>query len=733
MASQVLKTVAHFIFSVPDGLDQEQARAARWLNVALAIITLSVIIAIFALYVAPTPQGTFQTLFLADVSVLITAIAVWITAKRGHIKIAASLLLGFLFSLIVYVHIIAADSINRSAILLFVAIIPLVGLLLGRRSMNFFAALSGVTLCVLFYLVQKGVLLESASVKPLLDDVLLLLLLIATNTILLNVSIRRAEERTEDYQRSATALEIVNEQLLTSQIRLQQAQAELEERVAQRTKELRQSNLKLQAEIEERQRAQNQLAHDAVHDALTGLPNRVLFMDRLQHASALAKRHESYRFAVLFLDLDFFKVVNDSLGHTIGDQLLIAIAKRLHQYLDMSDTLVRLGGDEFVILMEGATDSASIASKVHEIQDKLKLPFNLNGHQVVTSASIGVVTDAHLYERPEDALRDADIAMYHAKRLGKSRFEVFKPYMREQALARLELETDLRHALDRHELELFYQPIVSLETGQIVGFEALLRWRSPTRGLVSPMDFVPIAEETRLILPIGHWVLQEACRQIREWQTKFPRQPPLTVSVNVSGSQFCAPDFAAQVAGVLAEVGIGPSSLKLEITEGIWLTSSPEVTAVFEQLKEMGIQLQLDDFGTGYSSLAYLQNFPIQTIKIDRSFVSRIGDNSNHMEIVRAVITMAHDLGMESVAEGVETVAQLSQLRALGCNFGQGYLLSRPVEKGVIETLLSKPFTMVTALPVTNEAQTASPNTFNANFAFENNSVPLSHVHVHTG
>ncbi|MFN8443590.1 MAG: EAL domain-containing protein [Caldilineaceae bacterium] len=683
--------------AVPDHLAQEEKRAARWLNIALVIIVLTVSIAVVTLFIDAPPQNQFIPLLLSDIAAIIAAGSVWGIAKRGLIQLASFILLATLFSLVTYTNIVSFDGIERPSILIYIAMIPLVGLLMGRRSMNLFALLCVVTINAMSYFTFGGKFTLSASIEPAFKNLYMLMLLVVTNTILLNVSIRRAEEKTEEYQQAATTLAKVNEQLQISQTKLQQAQAELEQRVAQRTEELQHSNTKLHAEIEERQRAQNQLAYDAMHDALTGLPNRALFMDRLQHASALVKLHESYRFTVLFLDLDHFKVVNDSLGHTIGDQLLIAIAKRLRNCLHMSHTIARLGGDEFVILIEGSEDERNVTNEAYRIQSELKMPFNLEGHQVVTSASIGIVIEAHCYEQPEDALRDADIAMYQAKRLGKARFEIFKPYMRDQALARLELETDLRHALERKELELYYQPIVWLATEQITGFEALLRWRSPTRGLVNPTEFIPIAEETGLIVPIGQWVIHEACLQIRTWQEKFPKAPPLTVSVNISGHQFFTPDFVAQVSATLKEVDVAASSLKLEITEGTWLHSSPEVTAIFKKMNEMGIQFHIDDFGTGYSSLSYLQDFPIHAVKIDRSFVSRMGDNSNHTEIVRAVITMAHDLGMEAVAEGVETIEQLAQLKALGCNFGQGYLLSRPVDSSTIEHLLDESFTVATS------------------------------------
>lgn len=452
--------------------------------------------------------------------------------------------------------------------------------------------------------------------------------------------------------------------------------------------QIHQQSILLQAEIEGRKRIEAQLAYDAAHDPLTGLPDRAFLLDRLRNALALAASQPAERFALLFLDLDHFKVVNDSLGHMMGDQLLLLLAQRLQQCLRPGDIVARLGGDEFVILLahvQAAQESIALAKQIHT---SLKQPFNLNGHLNFAAASIGIVCDDGTYTHPEDILRDADIAMYQAKTLGKNRFELFTVAMREQAQNRLALENDLHHALERQEFEIFYQPILSLASDQIIGFEALLRWHHPQRGLVAPNEFIPLAEETGLILPIGHWVLLEACRQLYQWQSKFPCTPPLTMNVNVSGRQFSARGFLEQVNEILAEVGIDPHTLRLEITEGVWLNSSEQALTLFKTLHSKGVRFHIDDFGTGYSSLAYLQDFPIQTIKIDRTFVSRIEEGTENSEIVRAMIAMAHDLGLEAVAEGVETVEQLGKLKKLGCNYGQGFLLSQPVNRAETEKLL---------------------------------------------
>lgn len=511
------------------------------------------------------------------------------------------------------------------------------------------------------------------------------------NTILLNASIRRVEEHGEEIQRSATALTVANHELQTSQTQLQKVRDELEDRVERRTNELQRINLQLQTEIEVRKRAEEQLAHDALHDALTQLPNRVLLMERLRHALDLAKRNEKYRFFVLFLDFDQFKIVNDSLGHTVGDQLLIEISRRLRTCLRPGDTVARLGGDEFVVILEDLEGIHDATSTTNYIQQELKRAFVLERHEIIVSASIGVVNHVRTYDEPEEILRDADIAMYRAKALGKDRCEIFTLNMREQVITRLELENDLRNALEQSQLQLYYQPIIDLQSNEVTGFEALLRWHHPQRGLVSPAEFVPIAEETGLILPIGLWVLTEACRQIQVWQERFPKKPPLTISVNISAKQFSAPGFIEQIEAILRQAVLDTNTLKLEITEGVYLNRSEEVDAIFKKLHSLGIQFHIDDFGTGYSSLSYLQYFPIQTVKIDQAFVNRIDDRDNNRDIVRTITAMAHDLGMETVAEGIETIEQLNYLKKLGCNYGQGFLLGRPLDREGTEKLLKTP------------------------------------------
>jgi diguanylate cyclase (GGDEF)-like protein/PAS domain S-box-containing protein len=444
----------------------------------------------------------------------------------------------------------------------------------------------------------------------------------------------------------------------------------------------------VQQELAERQRAEKQLLHDAFHDTLTGLPNRALFLDRLGRAMERAKRIEQGQFAVLFLDLDRFKLVNDSLGHTLGDQLLIATARRLELCLRSMDTVARQGGDEFAILIEDAEAVEAVARVADRIQSELALPFDLGGHRLFNSASIGIVLSATGYERPEEVLRDADVAMYRAKVGGKARYEVFDSAMRNRAIARLDLENDLRSAVERQEFRVFYQPIVSLDSSRISGFEALVRWQHPRRGLVSPAEFISVAEETGLIIPIGQWVLREACRQIHQWQAQFPTILPLTISVNLSAKQFTQPDLKRQIEEILQETGLDASSLRLEITESVIMEDSEVATNMLSQLRTLGVQVLIDDFGTGYSSLSYLQQFPIDTLKIDRSFIGKMAAEGNGSEIVRTIMLLAREMGLQVVAEGVETSEQLAKLKAFGCDYAQGYFFCRPVEQQAAETFI---------------------------------------------
>ncbi len=434
-------------------------------------------------------------------------------------------------------------------------------------------------------------------------------------------------------------------------------------------------------DITERQKAEERLLHTAFHDPLTGLPNRSYFMDRLRRSTERVRHNPEFLFGVLFLDLDRFKVVNDSLGHFAGDELLVQLARRLEELVRPGDTVARLGGDEFAVLLydlQGEDDCTAIARR---IQAGLNAPFVVQERNVFTSASVGIALSAKGYERPEDFLRDADIAMYRAKAAGRGRFELFGRDMHDQAVALLQLETDLRLALEREEFLLHYQPIIRLETGRLVGFEALLRWKHPDRGLISPAKFIDVAEDTGLILPLGRWVLARACEQLHGWRDQFKGADDLSIHVNLSGKQFLQPDGIEEIGSVVSESGLPGGSIKLEITESVILENADAVADALAALRERGLELSIDDFGTGYSSLSYLHQFPFDTLKIDRSFVSKNGVDESNLEIVRAIIALAHNLGMDVIAEGVETARQLEDLRKLECEYGQGYLFSSPLDE----------------------------------------------------
>ncbi|MDT5268997.1 MAG: hypothetical protein QOH49_1183 [Acidobacteriota bacterium] len=462
-------------------------------------------------------------------------------------------------------------------------------------------------------------------------------------------------------------------------------------------------------DITDRKRAESQLLHDAFHDALTGLPNRALFMDHVKMAIQRSRRSGDRLFAALFLDLDRFKIINDSLGHMVGDQLLVGIAHRLEACLRPGDTVARLGGDEFTILLEDLASTEDAIDVARRVQEAVTQPFNIGGHEVFTTASIGIALSNTGYERAEDLLRDADTAMYRAKMEGKKRHVVFDKAMHDRAMEILQLETDLRRAITRKEFFLNYQPIVDLETGRVASFEALVRWRHPERGLVMPGDFVPVAEETGLIVPLGLWVLNEACRQMREWQRQGVTDSSVTMSVNLSGRQFSQADLIEQISSALREAGLKAVNLKLEITESMVMENFDTAIDMLTQLRILGVGLSIDDFGTGYSSLSYLHRFPIDTLKIDRSFVTQMTDNSENAEIVRTIVTLARSLDMEVVAEGVETADQLRQLSDLGCDYGQGYLFSRPVGAGqAAELLTDEQFSRLTSFRAEAESVLAA-------------------------
>jgi predicted signal transduction protein with EAL and GGDEF domain len=455
------------------------------------------------------------------------------------------------------------------------------------------------------------------------------------------------------------------------------------------------------------------LKRAALTDALTGLPNRALFMDRLNSALLRSRRDAGHKFAVLFIDADQFKVVNDSLGHDAGDQLLLQIANRLKQCAREVDTVsrpnaegtpesvagcadreptmaARLGGDEFTLILENIRTDADAARVAQRLLAASSKPFEINGRIVHSSLSIGITTSSPGYERAEDMLRDADTAMYHAKREGRARITMFDKAMHNEAMARLTFENDLRTAVTQGHIVVVYQPIVDMQSQRLIGFEALARWQHPQRGAISPAEFIPMAEETGAIVALGSQVLEQACRQLRAWQDKFPAMRDLTMSVNVSRKQLCAADLISRVQQVLAETGVNPGNLKLEITESSVMSDTKASLAVLRRIRDMGIQLHIDDFGTGYSSLSCLQNFPLTGLKIDRDFVKEITNKPDQAAIIRTIINLAHTLNIPLVAEGVETAEQTRTLQAMGCDQAQGYLFAKPMEPAAAEKYISE-------------------------------------------
>jgi diguanylate cyclase (GGDEF)-like protein/PAS domain S-box-containing protein len=441
-------------------------------------------------------------------------------------------------------------------------------------------------------------------------------------------------------------------------------------------------------DITERKETEEKLLHDALHDAITGLPNRSLFMDRLGRAIAFQERRPEMRFAVLFLDVDRFKNINESLGHAMGDRLLVSVSKRLLKCVRPGDTVARLGGDEFGILLEDYGAAEEPARCAERIQAALAPPHDLGGVEVFSTASIGIAVAGRGYTRPEELLRDADTAMYRAKQLGRARHAVFHPAMHAHARAQLQLETDLYRALERNELRIVFQPVVSLSTGLIAGCEALVEWQHPTRGRIPPAEFIPAAEETGLILPIGEWVLREACKAARRFADRLPRGAPAAVSVNLSARQLLRAELLEQVRSALQQSGLEPHRLRVEVTESVIMENAGPASLLLAQIKALGVHLLLDDFGTGYSSLSYLHNFRFDTLKLDRSFVARIDTSSKHTEIVRTIVSLARALGMDVVAEGVESAAQVAQLQVLHCDYGQGYYFARAMEASQFIELL---------------------------------------------
>ncbi len=444
-------------------------------------------------------------------------------------------------------------------------------------------------------------------------------------------------------------------------------------------------------DITKRKKADEQYVYNAFHDPLTGLPNRALFLDRLQHViTASQRRPGTPNYAVFFLDMDRFKVINDSLGHAIGDQLLIAVGRKLADCIRPGDSIARLGGDEFAILLENISDPAYTITVAERVREKLALPLDIKGHEVFTSISIGIALGSERYERPEQVLRDADVAMYEAKGRGNASYEVFDTKMHANILDRLEMVADLRGAVDHKQLALYYQPIIDLKSGQLTGFEALVRWNHPTRGLIYPLEFIPLAEEHGLIYQIGAWILHEACRELKLLQVRYPAQPQLSMSINISSRQFSQQDLVGMLSGYLKETGVDPSTVILEITESMLMENINAAVETMNRLRTMGVKLHIDDFGTGHSSLSYLQLFPVSALKIDRSFINKLNANGDNQEIITHIVSLAKSLNFDVIAEGVEMEHQLSNIQELHCGFGQGFFFARPMAFQAIDAWMQE-------------------------------------------
>jgi diguanylate cyclase (GGDEF)-like protein len=476
--------------------------------------------------------------------------------------------------------------------------------------------------------------------------------------------------------------------LQTAKAEIAQLNAELEQKVEDRTARLEQVISTLNQEIALHEETKKQLLHDALHDPLTGLPNRSLFMEHLQKALQRSKRNPNYLFAVLFIDLDRFKIINDSWGHDVGNQVLIATADLLKKSARIVDTVARLSGDEFTILLDDIKKPADAIAIAERVLHQMTSPIELPERTIFTGGSIGIVFGNETYQDGTELLRDADIAMYRAKAQGKGRYAVFDREMYDRTVHLSQLETDLRFALERREFVLHYQPIVSLKTGRLTGFEALLRWQHPQKGLIYPGEFIAIAEETGLIVSIGEWLLQEACQQLRSWQLKLPNATSIHMSINLSSRQLQQFDLVEKLTEILNAISLDGQYLRLEITETMLMDRSERTMQLLYKLKQQKVQLSIDDFGTGYSSLSYLHRFPIDSLKIDRSFVNLITPDTESCEIVKTIITLAHSLGIKAIAEGVETPHQLAQLKALECDKAQGYFFAKAVNCELAESII---------------------------------------------
>lgn len=445
-----------------------------------------------------------------------------------------------------------------------------------------------------------------------------------------------------------------------------------------------------QTDVSERKSNEEQMIHDALHDTLTSIPNRTLLLDRIRQSLVRRKRYPKTSFAIIFIDLDRFRLVNESLGHIHGDELLQLISARLKETIPISDTVARLGGDEFSILLQDINSVRDVEVIAKDIQNLFSKPFFLGDREVFASASMGIAHSDNDYKTPEEILRDAELAMYRAKREGKSQSIVFQPQFRQSSLSPIDLDTDLRRALDRDEMELHYQPIISMRDRTISGFEALLRWSHRSRGVISPNEFIPLAEETGLIYDLGQWVLGKACKQIAAWNKSKKKEDQLEISINLSSRQFSDPNLVEGIVENIEKSGFDAEFLKIEITESALMQNAQRSVSMLNQLKDLNIKVCVDDFGTGYSSLSYLHTFPIDTLKIDRSFVHDMSRNFRNMEIIRTIIMLAHNLKLDVIAEGVETGEQDAQLSALGCQFAQGFYFSRPINSSDAALLIQQ-------------------------------------------
>lgn len=474
---------------------------------------------------------------------------------------------------------------------------------------------------------------------------------------------------------------------IENQFKLKSAQAQIVELNSNLEKKIQERTAQLQAEIKKRERAQAKLLRMALRDSLTDLPNRSWFLQKLKQELDLAKKDTSYQFAVICFDCDNFKVINDSLGHDIGDSLLKAIPSRLESCLPQGSFMARLGGDEFIILLPQIDDISTAVSITRKIQQKFTFPFNVSEREIFLNFSLGIVLGTAEYDQSEKVLRNADLAMYQAKALGKGQYQIYNQQMHQRAVERLQLEIDLRKALKNNEFILHYQPIICLETGHISGFESLVRWQHPQKGIISPGKFIPVAEETGLIIPLGIWVLREACQQIKIWQQKYDSFISLTVNVNVAVQQFSYSSLIEEIDKILAQTQLPSHCLKLEITESAIMENSDSAYAILQQLRDRGIKICIDDFGTGYSSLSYLHSFPVDNLKIDRSFVSRIKNLDEPNKVIDAIVNLAHHLDISVTAEGIETKEQLDYIKNVNCEYAQGYYFFKPLNSEAVEAM----------------------------------------------